>query len=194
MKLILAGIIMAAMLACSAAKAETVTATTANPITSGTWITLETNSATAFLSGPLVDLFGNLSSATNWGAAVFGIESGGSYGAGAVLLYNVTKVVATGVGLDYIAKGGEKQVTMPSAQIQFQTEITLASKVTLRPFAFTGVATPISGKGPDNGSVVGIFGAGTGVKIYGNLSAFYAIEERTGESNPWNLFGLSYLF
>lgn len=174
--------------------ADTVTATPDKPITSGTWVTVGTNDSGPFLSGTLVDLVGDLSAATNLSAAVFGIESGGHYGGGALLLYNVTKSVATGIGVDYLHKSNDKQVTMPSCQFQFQTDITIASKVTLRPFVFTGVATPISGKGSDNGSAVGLFGAGTGITIYKNLAAFYALEDRTGEPKPWNIFGLSCAF
>jgi hypothetical protein len=54
------------------------------------------------------------------------------------------------------------------------------------------VATPVSGMGDNNGSVVGLFGAGLSVKIYGGLQGFYAIEQRTGQPSLWNLFGLAY--
>jgi hypothetical protein len=160
---------------------------------------LDTNTSPPTLSGPFVDFLGSLSQATNWGVATFGIytphsstssSSGASYGAGAVVLYNISPYVATGVGIDWL----DKNVTMPSAQVQFQAPIRIGGTngVIFRPFAFTGVATPVAGEGTDNGTAVGLFGAGIGVKIYKGFNAFYAIEQRTGEPSPWNLFGLAY--
>ena len=64
--------------------------------------------------------------------------------------------------------------------------------VVLTPFAFTGVATPVAGMGSENGSVVGLFGAGVSVRIYGGWQGFYAIEQRTGQPALWNLFGVGW--
>jgi hypothetical protein len=36
--------------------------------------------------------------------------------------------------------------------------------VTFIPFAFAGIATPIAGKGADNGTAVGIFGVGGAIR------------------------------
>jgi hypothetical protein len=158
--------------------------------------TLETNSSGAFLAGPAIDLLKSLSKATNWGVSGFGIyrpASGASkatFGGGAVALYNISPYVATGVGIDML----DNQTTMPSGQVQFQAPFRIGGTngVLLRPFAFTGIATPISGLGNNNGSVVGLFGAGLGVKIYGGFNAYYAIEDRTGQPAPWHLLGAAY--
>ena len=158
-------------------------------------ITLNTNSTgTPFLSGPLVELLTTLSSATNWGVATFGIyepksdRHKASYGFGAVALYNINTYMAMGVGIDCL----DNQVTMPSGQFQLQAPLHLGGTngLTVTPFAFTGVATPVSGMGTDNGAVVGLFGAGLDVKIYKGFGAFYAIEQRTGQPNVWNLLGV----
>jgi hypothetical protein len=158
---------------------------------------LDTNTTPPTLSGPFIDFLGSLSTATNWGVATFAIYSPrggsdgkGSAGMGAVALYNISPYVATGVGIDWL----DNDVTMPSGQIQFQAPFRIGGTngVVVRPFAFTGVATPIAGAGHDNGSVVGLIGAGLGVKLWGGLNAFYAIEQRTGQESVWNLFGLAY--
>jgi hypothetical protein len=158
-------------------------------------VTLATNAAgMPFLSGPFVDIINTLGTATNWGVATFGIYEPASNGhkaaagAGAVFLYNINTYMAAGIGIDWM----NNQVTMPSGQFQLQAPLHLGGTngVTVTPFAFTGVATPVSGMGSDNGTVVGLFGAGLDVKIYKGFGAFYAIEQRTGQPAPWNLFGV----
>ena len=158
---------------------------------------LSTNAAgQPTLSGPFIDVLSKVATLTNWGVSTFGIYEPASgshkstFGAGALALYNITPVVATGIGIDYL----ENQVTMPSAQVQFQLPLLIGGTngVLVRPFAFTGVATPIGGKGQDNGAVVGLFGAGLGVRIVGGLNAYYAIEQRTAQPAPWHLLGIAY--
>lgn len=158
---------------------------------------LDTNTSPPTLSGPFIDMLGSLSTATNWGIATFGIYTPktdkpgkAGLGAGAVALYNITPYVATGVGIDWL----NDDVTMPSAQVQFQAPLRIGGTngVVVRPFAFTGVATPVAGMGDDNGNVVGIIGAGLGVKIWKGLNIFYGIEQRTGQPAPWQLFGAAY--
>lgn len=158
---------------------------------------LDTNSTPPTLSGPFIDFVGSLATATNWGVATFGIyapksDNGkGTAGAGAVALYNITPYLATGIGIDWLEGGN---VTMPSAQVQFQAPLRIGGTngVLLRPFAFTGVATPVAGMGKDNGNVIGLVGAGMGVKIWKGFNAFYAIEQRTEQEGPWHLFGVAY--
>src|ERR1035437_2945897 len=160
-------------------------------------VTLQTNiSGTPFLSGPLTELLSTLSTATNWGVAGFGIYMPGggghkaAYGAGSLFLYNINPYIAAGVGIDWL----DNHTTMPSGQLQFQAPLYLggANGVRFTPFAFTGVATPVSGMGDNNGSLVGLFGAGLSVKIYGGFQGFYAIEKRTGQAAMWNLIGFAY--
>ncbi len=160
---------------------------------------LNTNTNPPTIEGPFIDFLGTLSTMTNWGIAGFGIyapkststtKSGSSVGAGAVLLYNINSYVATGVGIDWL----DNDITMPSAQVQFQAPFRVGGTngITFRPFAFTGVATPIAGEGENNRTVAGIIGAGLGVKIYKGFNAFYAIEQRTGQDSVWHLGGLAY--
>lgn len=160
---------------------------------------LNTNTSPPTLEGPFIDFLGSLSTWTNWGIATFGIytprststtKSGSSFGAGAVALYNINPFVATGVGIDWL----DNDITMPSAQVQFQAPFKVggANGITFRPFAFTGVATPVAGEGQSNLSVAGLIGAGMGVKIVDGLNLFYAIEQRTGQDSIWHIFGLAY--
>jgi hypothetical protein len=160
-------------------------------------VALQTNvTGTPFLSGPLTDLLSTMSTATNWGVAGFGIYMPKSdahkaaYGMGALFLYNINPYVAAGVGIDWL----DNQTTMPSGQLQLQAPLHIGGTngITVTPFAFTGVATPVSGMGDNNGSVVGLFGAGLSVKLYGGLQGFYAIEQRTGQPAVWNLIGLAF--
>ena len=190
------GILIAA---CAASRAaDTITATPEQPLTTGTWspVVLDTNMS-PLLSGPFVEILDTLTTATNWGVAAFGIQTPHSkstgkpaYGAGALFLYNFNSYVGAGLGVDWI----DGNTTMPSAQVQLSAPLFIggANGLRLTPFAFTGIATPVSGSDYDNGTVVGIFGAGLGVRVTGGLNAFYAIEQRSGESSPWNIFGLAW--
>lgn len=158
---------------------------------------LNTNVNPPVLEGPFIDFLGSLSTWTNWGIASGGIYAPrsptgkSSVGAFAVALYNISPYVATGIGIDWLEDGN---ITMPSAQVQFQAPFLVGGTngVTFRPFAFTGVATPVAGEGEDNGSVVGLVGAGMGVKIYKGFNIFYAIEQRTGEDSIWHLGGIAF--
>jgi hypothetical protein len=163
----------------------------------GQFVPVELNTnASPFLSGPLVELLTTLSTATNWGVATFGIYMPASdhqkaaYGCGAIALYNINPYMATGIGIDWL----DNQVTMPSGQFQLQAPLKIGGDkgLVVTPFAFAGVATPVSGMGEENGSVVGIFGAGLDVKVYGGLGVFYAIEERTGQPALWNIAGVRF--
>lgn len=191
--------------------AEPVTATPDKPITSGTWVTLNTNGTVSFLSGPLMDAISTLGTATNWGVAAFGIyrpsvpayldcsagtycvpvpEKKASYGGGVLALFNLNTYFAAGLGFDML----DDQTTMPSCQFQLQLPVKIGGEkgVTIVPFGFTGAAIPVGGTGDGNGTLEGLYGAGMNVKLYGGLGAFYAIEQRTGQDTQWHLFGLSY--
>lgn len=160
---------------------------------------LNTNTNPPTIDGPFIDFLGSLSTWTNWGIATFGIytpqsksttKTGTSFGAGAVALYNISPYVATGIGIDWL----DNDITMPSAQVQFQAPFRVGGTngIVFRPFAFTGVATPVAGEGENNLEVAGLIGAGIGVKIVKGLNVFYAIEQRTGQDSVWHLFGLAY--
>ena len=158
---------------------------------------VDTNSTPPTLEGPFIDFLGNLSTWTNLAVAPYGIYDSGSKkaGAGLLALYNISPYVASGIGLQYL----DGSVWMPSAQVQFQAPFTIAQKVTLIPFGFTGIGTPVSGRGADNGTAVGIFGAGMATKLYGDtsgrhLSAFFAAAKWTGFDGQQWYFGLAYRF
>lgn len=189
---------LAIALAClTASSAEIITATPEQPLTSGTWepVTLDPN--TPLLSGPFVEVLDKLTTATNWGVAIFSLQTPRSkstgkpaWGGGALFLYNFNDYFGAGLGIDNM----DGNTTMPSAQMQLSAPLFIGGTNGLRvtPFGFTGIATPVSGTDYDNGSPVGIFGAGLGVRIVGGLNAFYAIEQRTGEPSLWNVFGLTW--
>lgn len=151
-----------------------------------------TNTSPPMLQGPLIDLAATLSTATNWAVAPYAIYDTGTKkaGAGVTALYNLNANFATGVGLDYL----NSEVWLPSGQVQFQAPIIIAQKVTLIPFGFTGIATPVSGKGSSNGSAVGLFGAGMALKINSHLDIFGAISKWTGFEGEKYYGGIAYKF
>ena len=162
-------------------------------------VTLNTNSLS--LEGPLITLLGNLSTATNLAITAYGIydtapkPGADSAGFGLTALYNITPWAATGVGMEFM----NGDVWMPSGQVQLQAPFTIGGKVTLIPFGFTGVATPVSGRAADNGTAVGIFGAGLAARIYtssggAHLSIFTAISKWTGFDGEKIYGGLVYRF
>lgn len=114
------------------------------------------------ISGPGWDAIQFLGSGSNWLVAPYMIYSTGSKSAGGGIGvgYKVSDFVVPTLRLDYLEGG----LYMPSASLQLQAPLKLLGKVTLIPFAFAGLATPISGKGKDNGSAVGIFGIGGAIR------------------------------
>lgn len=88
---------------------------------------------------------------------------------------------------------------MPSAQVQFQAPLVIGGKLTVTPLAFTGAATPISGRGAENGTLVGIFGAGMSLRLYesstgAKLSLFGAVAKWTGFRGEQIYGGIAYRF
>ena len=79
---------------------------------------------------------------------------------------------------------------MVSATAQLQLPVKVFDVLTLTPMVYTGGATPISGKGGDNGSFVGIFGAGAAVRIGIHWDVLCSYERRTGINNNLILFGI----
>jgi hypothetical protein len=153
---------------------------------------LNTNTAPASLSGPAMDAIRFLSSSsTNWMAATYGIAtSEGQYGGGVAAAFRLSDYVAPTLRLDYL----DGRVWMPSADLQLQAPLTLFGKLTLVPFAFTGIATPIAGRGADNGTVVGMFGAGGAVRLSSHLDLVADVEKWTGFKGQQYRFGILYRF
>ena len=125
---------------------------------------------------------------TNFMAAVYGISSEkfDKFGAGVALVYNVTPVVATVARLDYY----DGSIWMPSGSLQLQLPVKFGS-VELVPFAFSGIATPVSGKSP---SAVGIFGIGAAVRISKRWDIVADYERWTGFDQDQIRFGALYKF
>lgn len=139
-----------------------------------TTVATDTNPAPPVLSGPAWDAIQFLGSGSNWMIAPYGIFSTGSrtsgsdwvagkhsIGAGIGVGYKVSEFVVPTMRLDYL----DGELWMPSASLQLQAPIKLLNKVTLIPFVFGGLATPIAGKGKDNGTAIGIYGAGAAVRL-----------------------------
>jgi hypothetical protein len=73
----------------------------------------------------------------------------------------VNDFVVPTVRLDYL----DGELWMPSASLQLQAPVKLFGRMTLIPFGFGGIATPITGKGSDNGTAVGIYGIGGAIRL-----------------------------
>ena len=140
---------------------QTVIASPTSPITSGTWVALNTNN-TPTLSGPLVDFVGTLAEATNWLVAPFVTYASDtrSWGGGLAAVYNITDTVGTMLRYDYL----DSSFNMVSANLQLQAPMVIASTVKVTFFGFTGVATALGGYGEQNGTVQAIMGAGVDFK------------------------------
>lgn len=163
------------------------------------------------LGGPGMKIIQFLGNGSNWMFSTYGIYAekgaGGKspgYGGGLGAFVRVNDFLATGLRLDTIASGGQAKLWMPSGDIQIQAPITLFGKadtngivsggVTVVPFGFGGVATPLAGRGSDNGTVVGIFGMGMALRIQKHWDLVYDWEKWTGFSGNQHRFGILYKF
>ncbi len=103
------------------------------------------------------------------------------WGAGIAALYPLTQNAFTGVRFDYLAD----EFFAPTVDVGLQIPIKVFNKVTVVPFAHTGLNYMASGGGAKNGDVGGILGGGFDVKIAAfkstSLHLFYAYER-------WTLF------
>lgn len=118
--------------------------------------------STNVITGPARDML-DLLSKSNLLVIPYGIYDTGSghVGAGIAGIYNINEFFSAGLRLDFL----NGSLWMPSVNAQAQLPFTLFGKVRVVPFSLAGVATPIAGKERDNGTVVGIFGAGLAVNI-----------------------------
>ena len=130
---------------------------------------------------------------TNWVVAPYAIyvdDDVNSYGAGIGAFYSLNQYALTGLRLDYV--GGE--LVMPSVNVQLQLPIRVMDKVTVVPFAVSGLATPLDGRGSDNGTAVGILGAGVAVGINKRIGLVYDIETWTSFHGTQHRFGFYWKF
>jgi hypothetical protein len=148
----------------------------------GPIVSINTSNVVPTLQGIGMDLLDQLSYATNWAVAPFMIYDEGShqFGGGLAGIYNITPALGAMIRLDYL----NQEVWMPSASLQFQAPITIASNVTVIPFGFTGIATPLGGAGKNNGTAVGMFGAGVDLS-FPKLSKHYSF---AADVEKWTSF------
>lgn len=127
--------------------------------------------------GKVVDFLSMTGS--NWSVIPFAIYSEDTKGGGVGLaaMYSMTDFAGAFLRLDYL----EGDIFMPSGNFQLQIPVKLAGKVTVVPFVLGGIATPLSGRGDDNGDPIGIFGMGMGLKVSRKVSVVY-------DSEVWSKF------
>lgn len=163
-------------------------------------VSAQTNTSTNGLSlglGADLDAVANfLSQGSNWMVAPYGIayNSGGRtrFGGGIGVGYALNSYVVPTLRLDYL----DSHFYMPSGSLQLQLPISPFKNPALAivPFAFSGVATPIGGGGGNNGSVVGIFGAGAALRIAKHWDVIGDMEKWTTFSGNQYRFGFVYKF
>lgn len=145
-------------------------------------------------ANPIIDspVFGFLSHGSNFMVAPYGIvnTTDGKYGGGVAVAYKINDFVAPMMRVDYY----DGTVWMPSASLQLQAPITLFGKFTVVPFAFSGIGTPIAGKGKDNGTAVGIFGAGLAARVSTHFDLVADVEKWSGFNGQQIRFGVLYKF
>lgn len=145
----------------------------------------------SIIGGPASSLLDFLGTGSNWMIAPYGIVSTDQkFGGGVAVGYKISNFVVPTMRLDYF----DGQVWMPSASLQLQAPLTILGKVTVVPFAFGGLATPIAGKGASNGSAVGIFGAGAAVRISSKFDIVADYEKWSGFKGAQMRFGILYKF
>lgn len=143
---------------------------------------INTNTSPPTLEGPGMEFIEFLSQGSNWIIAPYGIYDSGSeqFGAGIGAFYQINNFVLAGMRLDGLGAEDGWDMWMPSGQIQLQAPLVLFGKVKLTPFGFTGIATPVTGQQGDNGTGVGVFGAGLAVGISKNFHLVGDIEKWVG--------------
>lgn len=129
---------------------------------------------------------------TNWYIAPYGIYSSDTetFGAGIGAGYAITPNVVTVMRIDYL----NDEIWMPSGSVQLQAPIMLMGKVQVTPFAFAGIATPLSGRGDDNRTAAGIAGTGLATRFNNHLGLIYDVEYWSNFSGPQHRFGVFWKF
>jgi hypothetical protein len=154
--------------------------------------TVDSGTNSPIISGPVTKLFEFLGQGSNWIVATYGIMSSDmeKFGGGVALAYKVTDFIAPVLRLDYY----DETVWMPSGSLQLQAPFVISGKVRITPFIFGGVATPLSGKGGENGEVEGIFGVGLSASLSDRISLVADIEKWTNFESEQIRFGFLYKF
>lgn len=130
--------------------------------------------------------------ASNWYVVPYGIYSSDTetFGAGIGVGYAITPNVVTVLRMDYL----NDEIWMPSGSVQLQAPIRLMDQFQVTPFAFAGIATPLSGRGDDNRTAAGIAGAGFGAKFSKHVGLVYDIEYWSNFTGPQHRFGVLFKF
>lgn len=131
-------------------------------------------------------------SSTNWYVAPYAIyvSDTDSFGGGLAAAYSFSPYILSVLRVDYL----DGKAWMPSGSLQLQLPIKLMDKVTVTPFAFAGIATPLSGRDEDNGTATGIAGSGLATRFTQHLGLVYDIEMWSGWSGPQHRFGVYWKF
>lgn len=140
-----------------------------------TWINFLSNTSSNWLVAPYI---------------IYVDDDINSYGAGVGAFYKLSDYALTGMRLDYV----NSELVMPSVNVQLQLPIKVAGKLTVTPFAVSGLATPLDGRGSDDGTAVGILGAGVAVSVTKKIGVVYDAEMWTGFSGTQHRFGLYWKF
>lgn len=145
----------------------------------------------AVIPEPATRLIEFLSAGSNWMAAAYGTWSPSEKkgGGGVAALCKINDFAATGIRLD--AYDGD--IWMPSVNFQLQAPFRIGER-RVTPFIVGGLATPLSGKGDDNGEAVGIIGVGLSVEITKRISLVTDLEKWTRYDGQQYRLGLLYKF
>jgi len=135
------------------AQAQTNTAATNNP-------TIQPSTNPPTISGALTELYDALSTSGLATATNYAVEpyltyapkapGGNQVGGGALIVYNVSQFVGTGLGVDYLGQfslvSANLTLRVPTHPFTF-TGVAWATNLAVVPFALAGVGTPLSGAG-----------------------------------------------
>lgn len=151
----------------------------------------QTNTPPPIDSEPWYKFLDFLSHSSNLIVAPYGIYDSGtkSAGGGIALAYKVSDYVLPTLRVDVI----DKDVWMPSGSLQLQYPIPMG-KFTFIPFGFGGLATPLSGRGSDNGTAVGIIGLGADLKLSDHWGILGDVERWSGFNGYQFRGGFHYKF
>lgn len=136
--------------------------------------------------------FSFLESGSNFMVASYGITSSDfrKFGGGVAIAYKLSEYVAPVVRLDVY----DHSLFMPSGSMQLQVPIAFGAKLKVIPFAFSGLATPLSGRHAGGSDLIGIFGTGAAIQISQKWDIIGDYERWTGGLGDQIRFGALYKF
>ena len=176
-------ILLGALLACAPVFAQTnaATATAQSP---------DTNAVAPgglLATGELI--LKDLQSATNYAVAPYlsyGLNNH-KFGGGVLALYNFNNFIGAGIGADYLGQfslvSGNVELKLPLRPLAF-TGWSFATNIVTTPFIYTGLGTPMSGAGGNNGGISTHIGGGLNMDVAklwgGEISLGGALITRSG--------------